>query len=188
MKANESVGIFSAAQLGSWQGIPASPHLALNSTKTFSSQSVTHPKATPNPLVETEGSPEEALFHLFLVGEVKPAFGGWDLQHCCCWLWVRAGRQRWKGELRRECWWIPSEIPCCISLSAAQENQAGCGGSESAPLHVFESWHWRFLHNPDPHSLCQLCSTPDSGSCSCLLCWIWDQAKCIYGCGRHEML
>lgn len=55
MKANESVGIFSAARLGSWQGIPASPHLAFNSMKTFSSYLVTHPKATPNPLVEIKG-------------------------------------------------------------------------------------------------------------------------------------
>lgn len=30
---------------------------------------------------------------LFLSGEVKPAFGRWDLQRCCC-LWVRAGKQR----------------------------------------------------------------------------------------------
>lgn len=53
----------------------------------------------------TEGNTEEALFrtYLFILGEVKPAFGGWDLQLCCC-LWVRAGRQsRWKGELSKEC-------------------------------------------------------------------------------------
>lgn len=62
---------------------------------------MTHPKATPNTLVErnqenyTEGSAEEALFrsYLFLLGEAKPAFVGWDLQHCCS-LWVRAGKQR----------------------------------------------------------------------------------------------
>lgn len=46
----------------------------------------------------------------------------------------------------------PIRHSCCIPLSAAQEKQAGCGGSESAPLHVFESWHWRLLHNPDPRS------------------------------------
>lgn len=64
----------------------------------------------------------------------------------------RAGKQRWKGELRRECLVNPIRHSCCIPLSAAQEKQAGCGGSESAPLHVFESWHWRLLHNPDPCS------------------------------------
>lgn len=45
----------------------------------------------------------------------------------------RRAQQEMPGESRKR---FPAAFP-----SAAQENEAGCGGSESASLHIFVSWH-----------------------------------------------
>lgn len=70
------------------------------------------------------GSSEEALFsclqrkgmiHLFLLQEVKKAFGGWDLTVLL--LSVGEGRQGEAGEIESSwgiAWWISSEISCCV--------------------------------------------------------------------------
>lgn len=110
---------------------------------------MTHPKATPNPLVETKGITLREAQKKLCSG---PIFSFWEKSNqlledgiysaAAVWGWGQEAEAGEKESSLGNAWWIPSEILCCIPLSAAQENEAGCGdGSESAPLHIFDSWH-----------------------------------------------